>query len=200
MSVVAEYSPGTSLVHRAPGGIKLAMLAAIGVALVVFRGWWPPLVALAAVICCYALARLPARTVLSHLRQLLWIVLILGVAQLLLGGWRAATAVVGTILTLVLAAGLVSLTTTMTELTDILLRLLRPLQRIRVPTERLALLISLSVRSVSVIAALAAEVRDAQRARGLQASPRAFAVPLLVRSLRHAQALGEALSARGLDD
>jgi biotin transport system permease protein len=200
MSVVAEYSPGRSLVHRAPGGVKLAMLAAIGVVLVVLRGWWPPLVALAAVICCYALARLPAGIVLSQLRQLFWIALILGVAQLVLSGWRAATAVVGTILTLVLAAGLVSLTTTMTELTDILLRLLRPLQRIGVPTERLALLISLSVRSVSVIAALAAEVRDAQRARGLQASPRAFAVPLLVRSLRHAQALGEALLARGLDD
>jgi biotin transport system permease protein len=200
MSVVAEYTPGTSLVHRAPGGVKLAMLAAIGVVLVLLRGWLPPLVALVAVICCYPLARLPARTVLSQLRQLLWIALILGVAQLILSGWQAATAVVGTLLTLVLAAGLVTLTTTTTELTDVLLRLLRPLHRIGVPTERLALLISLSVRSVPVIAALAAEVRDAQRARGLQASPRAFAVPLLVRSLRQAQALGEALLARGLDD
>ena len=200
MSVVAEYSPGTSLVHRAPGGVKLALLAAIGVVLVVLRGWWPPLVALAAVICCYSLARLAARAVLGQLRQLLWIALILGVAQLILSGWQAAIAVVGTLLTLVLAAALVSLTTTMTELTDVLLRLLRPLHRIGAPTERLALLISLSVRSVPVIAALAAEVRDAQRARGLQASPRAFAVPLLVSSLRHAQALGEALLARGLDD
>jgi biotin transport system permease protein len=200
MTVVAEYSPGVSVVHRASGGIKLAVLAAIAVALVVLRGWWPPLVTLASVICCYALARLPARTVLRQLRQLIWVTLILAVAQLLLSGWQAATAVVGTLLSLVLAAGLVSLTTTMTELTDVLLRLLRPLQRIGVPTERLALLISLSVRSVPVIAALAAEVRDAQRARGLQASPRAFAVPLLVRSLRHAQALGEALLARGLDD
>jgi biotin transport system permease protein len=200
MSVVAEYTPGTSLVHRAPGGLKLVMLAAIGVALVVLGGWWPPLVALATVICCYPLARLPARTVLSQLRQLIWIALVLAVAQLILSGWRAATAVVGTLLALVLAAGLVTLTTTMTELTDVLLRLLRPLQRIGVPTERLALLISLSVRAVPVIAALAAQVRDAQRARGLQASPRAFAVPLLVRSLRHAQALGEALLARGLDD
>jgi biotin transport system permease protein len=200
MTVVAEYSPGVSLVHRAPGGIKLVLLAAIGVALVVLRGWWPPLVGMAAVICCYALARLPARTVLRQLRQLLWVALILGAAQLILSSWQAAFAVVGTLLTLVLAAGLVSLTTTMTELTDVLLWLLRPLQRIGVPTERLALLISLSVRSVSVIAALAAEVGDAQRARGLQTSPRAFAVPLLVRSLRHAQALGEALLARGLDD
>jgi biotin transport system permease protein len=200
MSVVAEYTPGTSLVHRAPAAVKLALLAGIGIVLVLLRGWWPPLVALAVVLCCYPLARLPARTALSQLRQLFWISLILGAAQLILSSWQAATAVVGTLLTLVLAAGLVSLTTTMTELTDVLLRLLRPLHRIGVPSERLALLISLSVRSVPVIAALAAEVRDAQRARGLQASPRAFAVPLLVRSIRQAQALGEALLARGLDD
>ncbi len=51
-----------------------------------------------------------------------------------------------------------------------------------------------------VVVGLAEEVREAQRARGLGASPRAFAVPLVVRTLRHADALGEALAARGVDD
>jgi biotin transport system permease protein len=105
-----------------------------------------------------------------------------------------------TVQAMVLAAGLVSLTTSMEALTEFLLRILRPLRRWGFAPERTALLISLSVRSVSVIAALAQEVRDAQRARGRGRSPRAFAVPLLVRSLRHAQALGEALVARGVDD
>ena len=50
------------------------------------------------------------------------------------------------------------------------------------------------------IADLAARVREAQRARGVERSVRAFAVPLVVSALRHADALGEALSARGLDD
>ncbi len=104
------------------------------------------------------------------------------------------------VVVMVVAAGLVSLTTSMEALTEFLLRMLRPLRRFGVAPERTALLISLSVRSVSVIAGLAQEVRDAQRARGLGQSPRAFAVPLLVRSLRHAQALGEALVARGVDD
>ena len=61
-------------------------------------------------------------------------------------------------------------------------------------------LVALGIRCVPVVIGLAEEVRDAQRARGLGASPRAFAVPLLVRSLRHADALGEALTARGADD
>ena len=47
---------------------------------------------------------------------------------------------------------------------------------------------------------LARTIRDAQRARGLTADPRAFAVPLIVRSLRQADLTGEALRARGIDD
>ena len=70
----------------------------------------------------------------------------------------------------------------------------------RVDPERIGLMIALGIRCVPVVVGLAEEVRDAQRARGLTASPRAFAVPLIVRSLRHADALGEALAARGLDD
>ena len=66
--------------------------------------------------------------------------------------------------------------------------------------ERVGLLIALAIRSVPVVVGLAEQVRDAQRARGLTASPRAFAVPLIVRSLRHADALGDALVARGVED
>jgi biotin transport system permease protein len=77
---------------------------------------------------------------------------------------------------------------------------LRPLRRLGVKPERVGLLLALGIRSVPVVVGLAEEVRDAQRARGLGASPRAFAVPLIVRSLRHADALGDALVARGADD
>ena len=45
---------------------------------------------------------------------------------------------------------------------------------------------------------LAAEVRDAQRARGVRPSLRAALVPFVVLSLRHADQLGEALAARGV--
>ncbi|HEX2361852.1 MAG TPA: energy-coupling factor transporter transmembrane component T, partial [Jiangellaceae bacterium] len=65
---------------------------------------------------------------------------------------------------------------------------------------RVALVLALAIRAVPVVAGLASEVRDAQRARGIAADPRSFAVPFVVRSLRHADALGEALAARGLDD
>jgi biotin transport system permease protein len=43
-------------------------------------------------------------------------------------------------------------------------------------------------------------VLDARRARGAQGSLLALAVPVVVRSLYAADAIGEALAARGLDD
>ena len=54
--------------------------------------------------------------------------------------------------------------------------------------------------SVPVVAGLAREVREAQIARAATHSVRAFAVPLLVRALRDADAIGDALAARGFDD
>jgi biotin transport system permease protein len=200
VSVITTYLPGSTAIHRLPAGLKLALLAVMGIALAILTRWWEPLTLLGVVLACYPLAGMPFRFVSSQLRSMGWVLLAVGLFQLVISGWRSAADVLVTVVAMVLAAGLVSLTTSMEALTQFLLRVLRPLRRLGFAPERTALLISLSVRSVFVIAGLAQEVRDAQRARGLGGSPRAFAVPLLVRSLRHAQALGEALVARGLDD
>jgi biotin transport system permease protein len=200
MSLVTTYLPGSTVIHRLPAGIKLALLLATGLALTVLNRWWEPVAVLGVVLGCYLLAGFPVRTAAAHLRSMGWVLLAISVFQLVVSGWRSMVDVIVTLAAMVLAAGLVSLTTSMEALTEVLLRIMRPLRRVGVAPERTALLISLSVRSVSVIAGLAQEVRDAQRARGLGRSARAFAVPLLVRSLRHAEALGEALIARGLDD
>jgi len=200
MSLTTTYLPGNTVIHRLPAGIKLVLLAATGVALTVLNRWWEPVAVLGVVLACYLLAGFPVRTIAAQLRSMSWVLLAISVFQLVVSGWQSMVDVIVTLAAMVLAAGLVSLTTGMEALTEVLLRILRPFRRFGVAPERMALLISLSVRSVSVIAGLAQEVRDAQRARGLGGSARAFAVPLLVRSLRHAEALGEALMARGLDD
>jgi biotin transport system permease protein len=100
----------------------------------------------------------------------------------------------------VAAAGLVTLTTTTQELLDTLTRALGPLRRVGVDPERVALLLALAVRAVPVLASLAGDVRQARMARGAERSMRAFAVPFVIRAVRHADRLGEALAARGVDD
>ena len=75
----------------------------------------------------YRLAGLPLRMLPAQFRPLLWMIAAIAVAQLILADWQQATAVVATLVALVLAAGLVSATTTMTELTDLVLWLVGPL-------------------------------------------------------------------------
>ena len=56
------------------------------------------------------------------------------------------------------------------------------------------------ITSIPRISAIAAETRDAARARGLGRSPRAYLTPMAIRTVAHANLVGEALAARGLGD
>jgi biotin transport system permease protein len=194
------YRPGSSMVHRLPAGVKLLFLVVVAAVSVLIRHPWQVAAALAAVLCLYLVAELSPRVLWAQVRPLWWLVVLLGAFHVLVNGWGRAVVVLGVLVTLVLIAALVTLTTRTTDLIEVVVRLLRPLAVLGVDPERVGLLLSLGIRSVPVVVGLAAEVREAQLARGLGASPRAFAVPLVVRALRHADALGEALAARGLDD
>jgi biotin transport system permease protein len=194
------YLPGSSPVHRVPAGAKLVAMVAAGAGSVFVDRPWQVAVALAVVGGGYALARIPWRTALAQVRPLLWVAGAAAVFHVVVSGWERAFVVVGVLAALVLLAALVTLTTRTTALVDAVVRACGPLRRVGVDPDRVGLLIALGIRAVPVVVTIAEQVRDAQRARGLGASPRAFAVPLVVRSLRHADAMGEALAARGLED
>lgn len=198
--MIGLYRPGTSVVHRAPAELKLLVLAVAAVTLVVVRT--PLAVGVAAVLVVGAglLADLSPRELGRQVWPLRWVVLVLVPVQWWTSGWRAALVVVGTMLVLVAAAGLVTVTTRTTALLDLFERLLAPLRRFGVEPERVSLLLALTIRAVPVLVGTLADVRDARRARGLERSPRALLVPVVVRTMRHADRLGEALVARGVDD
>jgi biotin transport system permease protein len=86
------------------------------------------------------------------------------------------------------------------DLLDVIARVLGPARAIGVDPDRVALLLALTIRAVPVIAATLDEARDARRARGLEHSTRALVTPVVVRTIRHADRVGEALAARGVDD
>ncbi|MGI8456709.1 MAG: energy-coupling factor transporter transmembrane component T family protein [Propionibacteriaceae bacterium] len=198
--MIGTYLPGDSVLHRAPAGLKLVLLLVAGATAVLLDRPWQVGLALVLVVAGYRVAGFGWSAPGHQLRPLLWLLGCTVVFHLVVSGWRRAVVVVGTIVVLVLLAGLVTLTTRTTALVEVIVTGARPLRRVGVDPERLGLLLALGIRSVPVVVGLAHEVRDAQRARGLTASPRAFAVPLVVRSLRHADRLGEALVARGADD
>ena len=200
MSTIGLFRPGTSVIHALPAGLKLLALVLAGTGAIFLRTPGEVTAWLAAVLLLYLMAELSPFVLWQQVRSLWWVLVLLGLFHGLVSGWARAYVVVGVLAGLVLLAALVTLTTRTTALIDVVVRVCRPLRSIGVDPERIGLLLSLGIRSVPVVVGLAQEVREAQLARGLGASPRAFAVPLVVRSLRHADALGEALAARGVDD
>lgn len=196
--MIQLYRPGSSLVHRAPAGLKLALLAAVALLLSLV-----PLtavsVAVALVCACalFLLARFSPRIVIEELWRMRWLVLVLGVALAVFVSPLTAWISTGRVVTILLTASLLTLTTRMSDLLAVLHRLLSPLRRLGVDADAVAMTLSLTLTMIPVVAGFADRVRDAQRARGVKLGVRA-AVPLLVLALRHADDVGDALAARGI--
>ena len=204
MRAMGLFQPGDSPVHRASAGAKLLGLVVAGIVLVALPTWWAVAGALLVVVGAYAVAfgarPVAARLAWNQVRPVLLFVVVIAVFQTIVAGPARAAEIGLTLLTLVAVAGLVTLTTRTTAMVDVIERVVRPLERVGVDPERLGLTIALGIRAVPLVVGLAEQVREAQLARGLGASPRAFAVPLLVRALRRADAMAEALVARGVLD
>ena len=198
--MIGLYVPGSSPLHRAPAGLKLAALLVGTTALVLARSPLAVAVGAAAVVLAALVSRVPWTTVGRQVAPLRWFVLVLVPFQWWSGGWRAVVVVVGTLVVTVLGAAVVTLSTRVSALLDVLERVVGPLRRVGVDPERVALLLALTIRAVPVLTATFDQARDARRARGLERSARALLVPLVVRTVRHADQLGEALVARGVDD
>jgi len=198
--LTSTYQPGSSLLHRSPAGVKLFGLLLFSTLLVAFQSPVTVLAGFVLVACLYAVGGFGVRTLARQVWPLRWFVLFLVPFQWWTGGWQFAVAVVGTLVVAVVGAALITLTTRVTDLLDVIARLLQPARRIGVDPDRVALLLALTIRSVPVIAATLQEARDARRARGLERSTRALVTPVVLRTIRHADRVGDALAARGVDD
>jgi biotin transport system permease protein len=189
------YFPGTSPLHRCRPGIKLLLLVVLLAVTVRY-----PVAMLVPLVGLYFVGRIPWRVALSTVRPLWTLLVVTGAFQVLtMGPWRAVEVVCGLLVSVALA-GLVTLTTRVNAMLDVLVRVLGPLRRVGVDPARVALLLALTIRCVPMLTGIVSAVREAQLARGAGRNPLALAVPVVIRTLRAADALGEALTARGLDD
>jgi len=198
--MIGVYRAGDSLLHRSPAGAKLLALLVFTTLLLIFRAPVTMGVGLIVVVLAYALAAYTPVAMLQQIWPMKWIVVLLFPFQWWIAGWQAAVIVVGTLVLAVAAAGLVSLTTRTTDLLAVIERAIQPLRYVRVDPERVALLLTLTIRVVPVINGLVHDVRDARRARGMERSVRAYVTPVVIRTVGYAERLGDALVARGVDD
>jgi biotin transport system permease protein len=198
---LALYHPGTGPVHRAPAGLKLLVLAALGVLLFVAPRLDVVGGVLAGVLVVgLGLARLPGRVLWAQVRPVLvWLAALLVVHLVVTDAVTGALAV-ARLLTLVLAAAVVTSTTRVTALVDVVERIAAPLRWVGVRPARIGLVIAMTLRFIPLIAERAARIREAQAARGGGRRLSVLVVPLLVHVLQMAHTTAEALDARGADD
>ncbi|KZC94841.1 MULTISPECIES: energy-coupling factor transporter transmembrane component T [Clavibacter] len=196
--------PSAGRLARMPTGPELVLVAFVVLGVSVLPSTWAGAVAaLAIAIACYGAAglgdgALGLRALGRQVRATRWILLFTLVSQLVLLGVEPAVSNTARIAAAIAVPGLLMLTTSTTEILDAVERGLRPARRLGLDSERVALLLAVTVSTVPVLARLARDVRDAQRARGGRTGITTSVVPFLVLALKHADDLGDALAARGV--
>jgi biotin transport system permease protein len=197
--MIGVFHPGTSLVHRTPALVKLGLLAVI-VTVVALQSSLAWLGAASVVVAgLFLLARVPFALVWRQIVPILWVLAFAVPVQVIFGGWEAAAVMAVRLVLAVALAAVYTLTTPVTATLDAVQALLRPFRR-WVDADRVGLALALTIRCVPLLAELVREVLEARKARGAEGSLLALAVPVIVRALRTAEHLGEALTARGFDD
>lgn len=197
---IGLYHPGSSVLHRLPAGPKLLLMLAAIIGLFWLRQPWQLGAAAVVVAIGYVVARIPLRLAAAQLWPLRYVVVVVAILQILLSDWRSAVAVCGTLIIGVAIAALVTLTTRVSAMLDAVTAAMRPLRRFGADPDRTGLVLAMTIRCIPLMVDIIHAVSEARMARGVGFSVKAVAAPAVVRALRSADALGDALIARGLDD
>nr|WP_218852729.1 energy-coupling factor transporter transmembrane protein EcfT [Spelaeicoccus albus] len=186
--------------HRCPVWPKVALIAAVSLAvLIVDRLWASGTLVVAALIVARA-CRLPWRVVLAPLK-FLWIVLaVIAAYQSFAVGVLPAVRIAANIAACILTASLIMATTSDARLMDAVAAAGRPLKYVGGDPERFALTVAIMFRSIPYLLGSVSAVRDSAKARGLERSPRALVLPVVVGAVAYARRTGDALAARGLGE
>jgi len=219
---VAQYYPRSSPIHRLDPRCKVVAVTAIVVGLFLRSSFAALAVYGAAAAAGLLVSGVPLGWIARGLRPVVWLLVLTFVVQLLfapgsafatLGPLHLSTrglAVAGylslRLVVLIVASLLLTLTTPPIALTDALAWLGRPLCRLHVPTEELALMVTIALRFIPTVLQEIDTIMKAQRARGASFNrggplrrARALVpvlVPLFILSFRRADELALAMEAR----
>ncbi|UXU76587.1 MULTISPECIES: CbiQ family ECF transporter T component [unclassified Paracoccus (in: a-proteobacteria)] len=196
--MISLTSPVRTRAHDWPAGAKLAGLCLISTGLFLTDSPVVQALALALVLGLYALpGRDFARAGLAALRLVWPFVAVVLVWHALTDDLRGGLVIALRMTSLVALANLVTMTTALDRLTDLLHRLLAPLRRLGLPTHLLETAIALVIRFTPVLVQRAQHLVAAWRARALRRPGWRLILPLTLQALDEADHVGEALRARG---
>lgn len=193
------FVPRESPIHAVPARIKLTGMAIAGVSVFFISNIVILVAMIGIVLLLVSIARLPRRLVWAQLRPLVWVLAGILILHTLLTHWLVGVVLVLRFTVLLLLATLVTLTTRVSDMVDAIERGLMPLKRFGVRPAQISLMISMAIRLIPMLLEQIREVQTAQRARGVDTPVITLFVPVLIRVLRLADCLADALDARCYD-
>ncbi len=198
---LGTYIPGNSLFHRLHPALKIVgLLCWIIILSVFFKTPLQLLIPAILSVAAIAVSRVPIKSIVKQLLPVMPILILIGGYQWWATDAQVALRICAIIFFALLAAILVTSTTSTSEMLDGYLVLLSPLEKLGLNTSRIALVFSLTLQLIPAVGGIVNEIKEARRSRGADRSLRALFLPLLVRLVRRADMLAEALVARGYED
>ncbi|MBR5233063.1 MAG: energy-coupling factor transporter transmembrane protein EcfT [Clostridia bacterium] len=220
---IGQYFPGESFIHRLDARAKLIVVFLALVEIFLCKNFLSlALIVLFAVV-SVAISKISFKVVFKGMKMIYFIIVLTSVLQIfyndsgtvLLDWWKIKITTGGIftavfmairIITLILVSSLLTYTTSPTTLTDGISRLLSPLNKIKVPVDTLAMMMTIALRFIPTLIEEIDKIMNAQKARGADLDSgnlvqRAKAlvpifIPLFVNSFRRAYELAFAMECR----
>lgn len=219
---IGQYVKGDSILHRLDPRTKIFGMLAIMVALFFVNNWIGLVYAAVVVFAVLFASQVPLKFFIRGVKPLRWILLFTAAIQIFLTpgeiiwqwgilhitaeGVRLAIFMCVRLVLLVMTTSVLTLTTTPIVLTDAVENLLSPFKRIGVPAHELAMMMTIALRFIPLLADETEKIMAAQKARGaafdeggLMDRARALLpilVPLFLSAINRASELAMAMEAR----
>lgn len=193
------YVEGDTFLHRRRAGAKLIAILVVGLALYLTERMAVQAVAALACGALYFSLPMPWREALSRLKPVLFTIAVLALVNGFVLGWHEAGVSTLRLLAVVFLAAAVTATTRIADFMETLTWALQPAERLGlVRAADVGLALGLVLRFVPDIFGHYEALRQAHVARGIAFRPLKAIGPLVILALRDADAIAEAIDARGI--
>jgi len=219
---LGQYMPGASKIHRLDARAKILMLIAYIVFIFVAKNYMALMLITMASLLVVLLTKVKFSMYLKSMKVILFVVVLTGILNLFYGtgnilwewefikitdgGINNAIFVTIRIATLVLISSILTFTTSPSDLTDALERLMKPLAFFHVKVHEIAMMMTIALRFIPVLLEETDKIMNAQKARGADMESGGVIkrikalipvlIPLFVSSFRRATDLAMAMECR----
>ncbi len=219
---LGQYLPGTSIIHKLDPRTKLILTVLFMVVLFIITNIYSLLFGLVIVIVCFKIANISYKYAFKGIKPVLYVIVFTVILNMfftsgeVIATWKfititkegvtSAITVALRVLTLITSASIMTYTTTPIRLTDAIEKLLKPLNKIKVPVHEMAMMMTIALRFIPTLIDETDKIMKAQAARGadigtgnLIERAKSFIpvlVPLFISSFKRADDLAIAMESR----